>query len=388
MISLHEPKFSLVEKKYLKDCVNSGWLTSGKYNNILKKEIHKYTGAKYVVTCSNCTNALHIAFKVIGLNKNHEVLVPSLTFIASVNSILYNGAEPIFYDCNNYYVLNQEKLISFFKRETITKKDKITNKKILVNKKTKKRIYAILLVHTFGNASNFDKIHKFLVSNNVYIIEDAAESLGTKFINGKFINKFTGTIGDMGCLSFNGNKIITSGGGGAILTKNKKFFLKANYLINQAKDDSLLFKHNEIGYNMNLSNLHAAIGCAQIKKLKKIIILKKKIHESYIKNLKSNKFVRISKTPSYSKNNYWLNILELKKNTNLKKLVNKFIKHRIEIRPLWYPLHKQLYLKKFRHLNMRFLENIYKKRICLPSSFHLKKKDIDKVCKYIEKYCN
>lgn len=387
MISLHEPKFSKIESDYVKDCVKSGWLTSGNFKNKFAREIIKYTGAKYAALCTNGTNALHIALKVIGLKNDHEVLVPSLTFIASVNSILYNRAKPIFYDCNKFYVLDQKKLIDFFNKETISIKEKKTNKKILVNKKTKKRIFAIVLVHTFGNASNIDKIYKFLINNNVYIVEDAAESLGTKFIKGKFKGKFTGTIGNVGCLSFNGNKIITSGGGGAILTNNKKINSKIHYLINQAKDDALLYKHHEMGYNMSLSNIHAAIGYAQIKKIKKILIQKKRVHETYLKKLKYNNFVQISKTPTYSKNNYWLNILELKKNYNLKLLIKKFQKHGIEIRPLWFPSHKQLYLKKFKSTNMGLFNNIYKKRICLPSSYHLTQIDIDKVCKYIERYC-
>jgi perosamine synthetase len=386
MIYLHEPKFDKKESKYLYQCIESGWVTTGSFIQKLENKIKNITKSKNVLLCANGTSALQIAFKVVGLNKDHEVLAPGLTFIASINSILYNEAKPIFYDCNNYYVADQEKLINFFKSQTIPKIISYKNKKkkVLINKKTKKIIYAILLVHTFGNASNIDKIYKFLKDHNIFIIEDAAESLGTHYISGRFKNEHTGTIGDIGCLSFNGNKIITSGGGGAILTNTASFYKKAKYLINQAKDNYMLFKHNSVGYNFPLSNLHAAVGYSQSQKFKKILKKKKKINIIYKSELKDALSVKISENPNYASNNCWLNILETKKKIDFKRTINIFKKNNIEIRPFWYPCYRQKYLKKYQKINHDYIDRIYDYRICLPSSYHLTTKEVKKICSVIK----
>jgi dTDP-4-amino-4,6-dideoxygalactose transaminase len=278
MISLHEPLFKGNEQKYIKNCLEKGWVSSaGEYVNTFEKKIAKYTGAKYAVACINGTAALQISLKLVGVKKDDEVIVPSMTFIAAINSITYNNAKPIFMDCDKYYTININKTLDFLNKETRTIKKKVGGKNltITINKKTGNRISAVIIVHVFGNAVKIDKLLDLCRKKNVALVEDAAESIGSFYIKGKYKKKHTGTLGDIGCLSFNGNKIITTGGGGMILTNNKKVANKAKYITNQAKDDPIYSIHNEVGYNFRLPNVLAALGLAQLESLSKYIKKKK-----------------------------------------------------------------------------------------------------------------
>ena len=284
MISLHEPLFKGNERKYIKNCLDEGWVSSaGKYVNTFEKKISQYTGAKYAVACINGTSALQISLKLVGVRKNDEVIVPSMTFIAAVNAIHYNNAKPIFMDCDEYYTIDTNKTFDFLNNETRTIKKKIGGKNLTItfNKKTGNRISAIVIVHVFGNAGKIGKLVDLCRKKNIALVEDAAESIGSFYISNKFKKKHTGTIGTIGCLSFNGNKIITTGGGGMILTNNKKIAQKAKYITNQAKDDSIYSIHNEVGYNFRLPNVLAALGLAQLESLS-AYIKKKKINSRKI----------------------------------------------------------------------------------------------------------
>ena len=290
MISLHEPLFAGNEQKYIKNCLDRGWVSSaGKYVDIFEKKITKFTGAKYAVACINGTSALQVSLKLVGVKKGDEVIVPSLTFIAPVNAIDYNNAKPIFMDCDEYYTIDVNKTVDFINKETRIIKKKVSGNDltITVNKKTGNRITAIIIVHIFGNASRLDKLVNLCRKKNIALIEDAAESIGTIYTLDKFKKKHTGTIGTVGCLSFNGNKIITTGGGGMILTNSQKIAKKARYLTTQAKDDPIYSIHNEVGYNFRLTNIQAALGLAQLESLSKYIKKKKIIHERYKKKINS-----------------------------------------------------------------------------------------------------
>ena len=287
MIPLSAPSFNGNEKKYLSECIDEGWVASGSFISKFEKSLSEYTSIPYVVACSNGTSALEIALRVLDIQEHDEVIVPTLTFIATVNSILHCGAKPIFMDCGHDCNLSIEKTISFIKNNT-TYKNGFT-----YNIKTKKIIKAIIVVHVFGNSIQFNELLKVCEKNNIKIVEDAAESLGT-FNNEKESKKHTGSIGDIGCFSFNGNKTITTGGGGAIVSHSKTLIDKARYLINQAKDDSIFYIHNQVGFNYRLSNVHAAIGLAQMESLEKVLAKKKNIYklcktkiQSYIKKLRS-----------------------------------------------------------------------------------------------------
>ena len=390
MISLHEPSFVGNERKYIKNCLDQGWVSSaGKHVNIFEKKIAKYTGAKYAIACINGTSALQISLKLVGVKKSDEVIVSSMTFIAPVNAIDYNNAKPIFMDCDEFYNIDVDKTIDFLNKETRTVKQKVNGKDLTfaINKKTGNRIKAIIIVHVFGNAARISRLVNLCKKKNIALVEDAAESIGTFYKLGRYKKKHTGTIGKIGCLSFNGNKIITTGGGGMILTDSGKIAKKAKYLTNQAKDDSIYSVHNEVGYNFRLPNILAALGLAQLESLSKYIEKKRIIHERYKKKINKNKYLSISNTPHYASCNYWLNILEIKKNLTKKKLskiIKYFLRNKIEVRPLWHPNHLQ---KKFRNCQTYKLNNvnkIYDNRLCLPSSSQLTIKQQDLICKKLK----
>ena len=381
MIELSVPSFIGKEKKYLIDCIKTGWVSSGgKYVTLFEKKIKSITGAKYAVACINGTSALHIALKLVGVKNDDEVIAPTITFIASINAIKYNNANPIFMDVDKYFNIDIDKTLEFLKKNTFF------NGNYSFNKKTKKRISAILIAHMYGNAANIGKIYRECKKRKIKIVEDAAESLGSKYIKGKFKGRHTGTIGEVGCLSFNGNKIITSGGGGAILTNNKKLKEKALYYITQAKDDSLNYIHNQVGYNYRLSNLHSAVGFAQLQNFGYYLNKKKLINKIY-KNRFSNlkKSFELSDNPEYAKNNYWINILRSKKKIS-KNLVRHLIKNKIFVRPIWYPNHLQKIYKNCEKYKIKNALDLLKSCICLPSSVKLSKFQLNKIIKIINSF--
>jgi len=350
-IPLSEPYLFGNEKKYLIECIKTNWLASGKYVDNFEKKIKKTTNAKFVISNINGTSSLQLALRILNPKSGDEVLVPSITFIASINSVIYNSCSPVFFDCDEHLNININDLINFLKFNTYSKGG------FSYNKKTNKRIIALIIVHVFGNSANVKiQLINLCKKKNIKIIEDAAESFGAFFKNSKR-KTHTGVIGDIGCFSFNGNKIVTAGGGGALVTKNKNFYLKAKYLSNQAKDNSDLFIHNEVGYNFRLSNLHAAIGYAQIGHIRKIILKKKYIHNYYKRELNKIYGLRILEAPKHSVSNYWLNVLTIdKKKYGLTKLetMKKFKNLNIEARSLWFPNHMQ---KPFKHFEKYKITN-------------------------------
>lgn len=392
MIPLHEPLLNGNELKYVKDCIERGWIsTVGKYVKIFENKIAKYTGAKYAIACINGTSALQISLKIAGVKNGDEVIVPSLTFIAPVNAINYNNAQPIFMDNDQYYTIDVNKTIEFINNQTrsITKNNNQGHSVITINKKTGKRISALLVVHVFGNAVNLDKLANLCRKKNIKLIEDAAESIGTFYISGKFKNKHIGTIGEIGCLSFNGNKIITSGGGGMILTNNLKIAKQAKYLTTQAKDDPLYYIHNEIGYNFCITNIHAAIGIAQLESLKQYLKKKKIIHNRYLNKINKIPGLSISNVSYFAKSNYWLNILEINKeyyNKKLSKIIKYLRVNNIDVRPIWYPNHLQKKYKNCQKYKLDNVNKIYQYRLCLPSSVQLTVKQQDFICAKLKKF--
>ena len=370
VINLHEPHFKGNELKYLEDCIKSTWVsTSGKYINKFENKIAKFTRVNHSIYCINGTHALQICLKVCGVSHDDEVIVPTLTFVAPINAVCYNNAKPVFMDCDDNYNIDQSKTISFIKEKTVYKNGQT------INIKTKKVIKAIIIVHVFGNAANIDDLVNICRKRNIKIIEDASESLGTIYKHKKV---HTGTIGDLGVISFNGNKIITSGGGGMIITNNDELNERIRYLIFQAKDDSFNYVHDEVGYNFAQTNISAAIGLAQIEKIKGILKKKKKIYHEYLKLFQNNKNAYISKVPLISDNNHWLNLIRVNQNKK-NHFIKKFISKRINVRPVWYPNHLQKSFQKCQTYNIRNALKLHKESICLPSSYHLAKSDLKRI---------
>ncbi|WP_435116853.1 aminotransferase class I/II-fold pyridoxal phosphate-dependent enzyme [Candidatus Pelagibacter bacterium nBUS_49] len=380
-MKLSIPHINKEDIKQVSKVLNNGWIsTSSQMVKIFEHKLAKFCGSKYSIALNSGTSAIHLGLKILGVDNKSEVLVPSLTFIATVNPILYLGAKPIFFDVDDFHNLKIDDVISFIKKKT-----KFENNKT-INKKTKKIIRVIIVTHMWGRSCDVFKLKKFCKKRNIKILEDAAEALGSFIKKNK--NYHCGNVGDLGCLSFNANKIITTGSGGAIITNNKKFYEKAQYLANQAKDDTFNYIHNEIGFNYKMNSMSAALGLSQLKRIKKKIQLRKMITNRYLNNFKNMDDIYVLSYPSGSVCNYWMNIIYFKKlNFQLTNVLSsKLSKHKIETRRVWRPLNLQKYLKDFKSYKIINAPKFYFSSLCVPSDDKMSISDVDKISKYIKNF--
>ncbi len=359
---LHAPIFFGNENQYLKECIKSTFVsTSGKFIKRFEEKIKKFTGSKYAIAVVNGTAALQIALRVLGTKKYDEILLPSLTFVGTANAIKHCGAIPHFIDSDQTTLG-----ICLNNLENYLKKISIKKGKFTYNKITGRRIYAIIPVHVYGHITNMKRLIKIAKKYNLKAVEDAAESLGSFYLG-----KHSGTMGDLGVISFNANKVITTGGGGIILTKNLNLANQIRHLISNAKlSHPWKFVHDKVGWNYRMPNINAALGCAQIEKIKTILKYKKKITTKYQKEFKSVKDIDFINQPKGCKSNYWLNTIKIKnlKILNRDKILNELNKNSFECRPAWKLLHK---LKMFQKCPKSKLNNSIKleaELITLPSS--------------------
>lgn len=347
MIPLSVPHLAGNEWQYVKECLDTGWVsTAGGFVSRFEKDFENYTGAAHAIACVNGTAALHVALQIAGVERGDEVLVPTLTFIASVNAIHYLGAEPVFMDCDEYYNLDIEKTRRFIEVECIRRDGR------LYNRTSGRRVAAVVPVHVFGNAAQVEELVGLCRAAGVAVVEDAAESLGTVYADGRH----TGTLGDIGCFSFNGNKIITTGGGGMIVTANAEYAARARYLTTQAKDDELRFIHNEVGFNYRLTNIQAAMGVAQLEQLERYVDIKRAHHAAFTEALDAVPGLRVAPTPAYARNNCWmvaLQVDEARYGRSRDRVVADLEQLGIQTRPVWYPNHLQ---RAYRHCRTYELE--------------------------------
>jgi dTDP-4-amino-4,6-dideoxygalactose transaminase len=313
---------------------------------------------------------------LVGVQPGDEVIVPTLTFIAPVNAVAYNGASPVFMDADDYYNIDTEKTIEFINKETVFK-DGFT-----FNKKTNRKIAAIIPVHVFGNAALLDELIPFCEEHNIRVVEDATESMGTRYSNSRFSGKHTGMIGDLGCLSFNGNKIMTTGGGGMILINEERLAEKARYLTTQAKDDPVRYIHHELGYNFRLSNVQAAIGVAQLEQMPAFLKRKREIFHQYQTALYDVDGLYITDVPEYSINNHWMNVLQIDSDVygeNWEILMQRLEKNNIQTRPVWMLTHLQKPYKYCQNYRIERAKKLLNNSLCLPSSSNLIDDNFDQV---------
>ena len=368
---LHEPFFSILEKKYLNDCINSSLVsTIGSHNpnsHYYKFEISikAITKSKYVILTNSGSSAIHIAFLVSGIKKNDEILLPSLNYISNANSILLCGGIPHFVEvCEKSLSVDLDELEKYLSKIAFSKKG------FIYNKKTKNRIFGLQILHPYGMPSNINQIKKFTKKYNLFFYEDSAEALGS-YYNGKHV----GTFGDVGILSFNGNKIVTTGMGGAILTNSKKIYKKAIHISQLSKKKHLWkYEYSDIGFNYRMANINAALGLAQIKKLKKFLMLKRSLFERYKKNFSSmNSKLKLFEEPPFCKSNYWLNTIILA--TKYKKFRNEILRisnqQGIGMRGPWQLLHTIRHLKVYPKMSLKVTENLHQRIINIPSSAYL-----------------
>ncbi|MEI4769600.1 LegC family aminotransferase [Psychrobacillus sp. FJAT-51614] len=359
-VPLHEPTFSEKELEYVTDCVKTGWVSSvGAYVTRFEEELAKFVGVKRAIAVMNGTAALHIALKVAGVKPNDEVLMPSLTFIATANAVSYIQAIPHFVDVSEITLgIDSEKLEQYLLEIGDFKGNE------LLNKKTNRVIRAVVPMHTFGHAVEIDALQKVCEKFNLILIEDAAESLGSYYKG-----KHTGSFGKVSAVSFNGNKIITTGGGGAVLTDDEELADYAKHITTTAKiPHRWQYEHDEIGYNYRMPNINAAIGCAQLEKVSQFVNQKRQLTHFYEGLLQDLDGVRLFKEPKHSTSNYWLQTLILDELYTRDEVLALLNDNGVMSRPIWTPMH---YLKPYENCpkaDMLITERFNNKIINIPST--------------------
>ena len=374
LIPLSVPNLKGNEKKYVDDAIEQEWVsTGGEYITRMEKMMAEYVHAPDAVACQSGTAALHLSLVSLGINAGDEVVVPTLTFIAAVNPVTYIHAEPVFMDCDDTLCMDMDKLEQFCVEECEMRDGK------LIDKATGRHVSAVVVVHVFGNIANMDKLLELKERFGFKVIEDATEAVGSYITKGKYAGRFAGTLGDIGALSFNGNKIITTGGGGMMISMDAELLSRARYLSTQAKDDAVYFEHNEIGYNYRMTNIQAAVGVAQMEQLEGFIRTK-------IENYAEYQNCGISLYPfreDDTRSNHWFYSYLTDKRDEL---ISYLTKHNIQSRPIWHLIHDLPPYKNARAYRIEKALEFWKRVVNIPCSTNLTKDDVKVVAEAIHRF--
>jgi len=356
---LDAPNIGKLEKEFLNNAVDSGYVsTVGPYVSEFEEKFLKYLRVKKAVSVQNGTVALHISLYELGIKAGDEVIVPALTFVASVNPIMYVGATPVFVDIDpRTWNIDAGQI-----EKAITKDTK-----------------AIMPVHFYGNPCNMDEIMRIAEEYDLRVIEDATESLGARYKG-----RYTGTFGDFGCFSFNGNKIITSGGGGMVAGNNKKRLERIKFLINQARDESRGYYHPEIGFNYRMTNIQAALGLAQMKRLEDFLKKKKEFNAIYRKELRGLDFISFQEESRDSESSWWMTCVAVEKNIDIVRLQGELGKKQITTRRVFMPVTEFPPYMQYKNSDFKNSYHVYDRGLCLPSSTLNSKNDVLDVCRIIK----
>ena len=344
MIPLSIPNFEGNEQKYVNLALKQGWVsTGGAYITELEKKLAHFLNIPKIAACQSGTSAIHLSLVECGVVPGDMVIVPPLTFIAAVNPVRYQFAEPVFIDCDDSLCLDPIKVHQFCEEEC-----KMENGALI--HKSGKIVKAIIVVHVFGNMADMESIMEIAHKYNLKVIEDATEALGTKYKEGIFKDKYAGTIGNFGCYSFNGNKIITTGGGGAITANSEEIVSHLQYLSTQAKDDSHYYVHNEIGYNYRMTNLQAALGVAQMELLEEFIKRKQKNYIEYQKLFEGFELAELMPFRANTCSNHWFYSLKINRSkikASMKDIITALEKKDIQTRAIWGLINEQKPYQRF-----------------------------------------
>ncbi len=379
-IPLSVPSLRGNEWKYVKECLDGEWVSSaGPFVDRFEKEFAQYVGARHAVACASGTAALHVSLLLAGVQPGDEVLVPTLTFIASVNVIRYCGAHPVFFDADDFYNLQSPQVETFLRGCEQTAQG-------LRNPKTGRRVAALLPVHVFGNAVDLVALERLCAQLGLPIVEDAAESLGSRY-QGRHGNRHTGTVGRLGAFSFNGNKIITTGGGGMIVTDDEALAKKARYLTTQAKDDEVRFVHDEVGFNYRMTNVQAAMGVAQLEQLERHKARKKEIFQQYGSALAEVRGLRLASVPDFADNNHWMFGLQVgpEYGEDREILMARLQRVGIQTRPVWVPNHRQKPFLDCERMEMSGAEGLWQCTLNIPCSSGLTNAQVDRVIRELRR---
>ncbi|MBY0471639.1 LegC family aminotransferase [bacterium] len=361
-IPLHQPSFKGSEWTYVKECLDTGWVSSaGKFVDRFEKELSEYTTSPFAVACCNGTAALHICLLLSEVERGDEVLLPALTFVATANAVSYCGAIPHFVDSEERTLgVDPEKLLKHLSEIAEVRGNEC------FNRKTGRRIRALVAMHTFGCPVDLDPIAEICQRFKIHLIEDAAESLGSTYKG-----RHTGNIGRVSALSFNGNKIITTGGGGAVLTADKKLAEKAKHLTTTAKSPHpYLFNHDELGYNYRMPNINAALGCAQLEQIDGFLAAKRLLASKYEKIFSGLQGLKVFTPPTWAKSNFWLNtvILDHTHTQYRDEILKTANAAEILARPVWTLMHKLPMFKSAPRMDLSTAESLELRILNFPSS--------------------
>lgn len=374
-IPLSVPNLKGKELDYVTEAVKTEWVsTGGPYIKDFEDVIADYVHVPAAAACQSGTAGLHLALLALGIGTGEEVIVPTLTFIAAVNPVRYVGAEPVFMDCDDSLTMDPDKLESFCREEC----DCIDG--TLIHKSSGRRIRAVVVVHVFGNMANMERIMQVAERYHLKVVEDATEALGTYYLFEKYAGWYAGTIGDIGVYSFNGNKIITTGGGGMIVSQDRELVERCRFLSTQAKKDVVYFVHEEIGYNYRMTNLQAALGLAQMEQLEDFVRIKTENYEEYqrcgLDLLPFRKGIR---------SNHWFYSFLSKDRDGLIKHLDRC---HIQSRPVWQLIHT---LKPYQESQAYKIEKAlwyYDRIVNIPCSSNLSKEDAARVAACVREYEN
>ena len=378
-IPLSVPAIGGNEWKYVKECLDTGWVSSvGAFVDRFESELAAYVGTKHAVATVNGTAALHVALLAAGIKPDDEVLVSTLTFIAPANAIRYAGAWPIFIDAEpEFWQLDPRKVATFLEEECHTVNGELRNKK------SGRCVRAILPVHVLGHPVDMDPIVELAQKYNLVVIEDATESLGATYKG-----RMTGRLGNIACFSFNGNKVITTGGGGMIVTDNEAWARKAKYLTTQAKDDPVEYVHGEIGYNYRLTNIQAAIGCAQLEQLNDYLAAKRRIADAYTESFRGLPGITPMPQATWAQSIYWLYTILVDESAGggSRSLMHALADRGIQARPLWQPLHQSPAHAGSQSYQCSVADKLNREALSLPSSHSLRPEELTRVVNAVKEF--
>lgn len=381
-ISLSVPNLKGNELKYVTTAVETEWVsTGGPYVNDFENKIAEYVHTKGAVSCQNGTSGIHTALLVAGVTNEDVVIVPALTFIAAVNPVKYIGAYPVFMDCDDSLCMDPGKLEKYCEQECEFFDGR------LLDKRTGRHVKALIVVHVFGNMADMESILAVAKKYNLILIEDATEAIGTYYAEGNLKGKYAGTIGDIGIYSFNGNKIITTGGGGMIVSDNLEYLEHAKHLTTQAKSDELYYTHDEIGYNYRMTNLQAALGLAQLEQLEEFIRIKEGNYVHYAELIEAVEGLKLLPFREGVRSNHWFYALYCDgEKFERDRMITYLAENKIQSRPIWGLIHEQKPYEGSFAYQIERAKEYWKHVVNIPCSTSLTGEDVEYVVTSIKQY--
>lgn len=380
-IPLSVPNFGPREAELAGEAITSGWVsTSGGKVTEFEEALARYLGMDRAVACNGGSSALHLAAMAAGITRGDEVIVPTLTFIAAVNPLTrYVGAEPIFIGCDDSLCIDPDAVEDFCRTHCELRDGK------LYNKTTGAHVKALEAVHVFGNMADMPRLLEIAQRYHLILIEDATEALGTHYTEGPLAGKFAGTIGDIGCYSFNGNKIITTGAGGAVVSNHPDWAEHAKHLSTQAKADMLQFLHDEVGYNYRMTNVQACLGLAQLERLEGFIAHKKELYDHYVARLDGVQGLQILpfRTEGVRPNRWFFSLYLKDSGLDRDTVIEKLQAQKIQTRPVWALIHEQADYPRNEGYHLEKAQEYRKYIVNLPCSTNLSLEDCERVCQAV-----